>query len=181
MSCLAPPHLSTRVLSLPALPPGHPSGRVQRGSGFTRELQESLGKKSAFSNRRLWGTARPPTTYQVGWKDQLHLIHTTTTTNCDHVSQLKWYCPNVLFKKHITKHFLIQCIARKSEKSASFYIIVFTPLSTHRDVLPQNFDSYSSEVQKLICTADHLGSLMQYDTAGFLPNRRIHRGTTDKC
>ncbi len=50
-----------------------------------------------------------------------------------------------------------------------------------RDVLPQNFDSYSSEVQKLICTADHLGALMQYDTPGFLPNRRIHRGTTDEC
>lgn len=48
-----------------------------------------------------------------------------------------------------------------------------------RDVLPQNFDSYSSEVQKLICTADHLGALMQYETPGFLPNRRIHRGTTD--
>lgn len=46
-----------------------------------------------------------------------------------------------------------------------------------RDVLPQNFDSYSTEVQKLICTADHLGSLMQYDTPGFLPNKRIHRGT----
>uniref|UniRef100_A0A7N8Y9Z2 Tetratricopeptide repeat domain 13 n=1 Tax=Mastacembelus armatus TaxID=205130 RepID=A0A7N8Y9Z2_9TELE len=44
-----------------------------------------------------------------------------------------------------------------------------------KDVLPQNFDSYSSEVQKLICTADHLGALMQYDTPGFLPNRRIHR------
>uniref|UniRef100_A0AAV2KDY1 Uncharacterized protein n=1 Tax=Knipowitschia caucasica TaxID=637954 RepID=A0AAV2KDY1_KNICA len=43
------------------------------------------------------------------------------------------------------------------------------------DVLPQNFDSYSSEVQKLICTADHLGALMQYDTPGFLPNKRIHR------
>lgn len=49
-----------------------------------------------------------------------------------------------------------------------------------RDVLPQNFDSYSSEVQKLICAADHLGALMQYDTPGFLPNRRIHRGTPDK-
>lgn len=45
-----------------------------------------------------------------------------------------------------------------------------------RDVLPQNFDSYSAEVQKLICTADHLGALMQYDTLGFLPNLRIHRG-----
>lgn len=44
-------------------------------------------------------------------------------------------------------------------------------------MLPQNFDSYSSEVQKLICTADHLGALMQYDTPGFLPNARIHRGT----
>uniref|UniRef100_M3ZW50 Tetratricopeptide repeat domain 13 n=1 Tax=Xiphophorus maculatus TaxID=8083 RepID=M3ZW50_XIPMA len=44
-----------------------------------------------------------------------------------------------------------------------------------KDVLPQNFDSYSTEVQKLICTADHLGSLMQYDTPGFLPNKRIHR------
>uniref|UniRef100_A0A4W5N476 Tetratricopeptide repeat domain 13 n=1 Tax=Hucho hucho TaxID=62062 RepID=A0A4W5N476_9TELE len=29
--------------------------------------------------------------------------------------------------------------------------------------------------QKLICTADHLGALMQYNTPGFLPNRRIHR------
>ncbi len=45
-----------------------------------------------------------------------------------------------------------------------------------RDVLPQNFDSYSAEVQKLICTADHLGALMQYDTLGFLPNLRVHRG-----
>uniref|UniRef100_A0A8C1UGQ0 Tetratricopeptide repeat domain 13 n=1 Tax=Cyprinus carpio TaxID=7962 RepID=A0A8C1UGQ0_CYPCA len=45
-----------------------------------------------------------------------------------------------------------------------------------KDVLPQNFDSYSAEVQKLICTADHLGALMQYDTLGFLPNLRIHRG-----
>ncbi|XP_014894216.1 tetratricopeptide repeat protein 13 isoform X3 [Poecilia latipinna] len=44
-----------------------------------------------------------------------------------------------------------------------------------KDVLPQNFDSYSTEVQKLICTADHLGALMQYDTPGFLPNKRIHR------
>ncbi|XP_056118622.1 tetratricopeptide repeat protein 13 isoform X2 [Rhinichthys klamathensis goyatoka] len=44
-----------------------------------------------------------------------------------------------------------------------------------KDVLPQNFDSYSAEVQKLICTADHLGALMQYDTLGFLPNLRIHR------
>uniref|UniRef100_A0A8C1Q2F2 Tetratricopeptide repeat domain 13 n=1 Tax=Cyprinus carpio TaxID=7962 RepID=A0A8C1Q2F2_CYPCA len=44
-----------------------------------------------------------------------------------------------------------------------------------KDVLPQNFASYSAEVEKLICTADHLGALMQYDTLGFLPNLRIHR------
>uniref|UniRef100_A0A8C1EHQ5 Tetratricopeptide repeat domain 13 n=1 Tax=Cyprinus carpio carpio TaxID=630221 RepID=A0A8C1EHQ5_CYPCA len=44
-----------------------------------------------------------------------------------------------------------------------------------KDVLPQNFDSYSAEVQKLICTADRLGALMLYDTLGFLPNLRIHR------
>uniref|UniRef100_A0A8C5AI80 Tetratricopeptide repeat domain 13 n=1 Tax=Gadus morhua TaxID=8049 RepID=A0A8C5AI80_GADMO len=44
-----------------------------------------------------------------------------------------------------------------------------------KDVLPQHFESYSNEVQKLICTADHLGALMQYNTPGFLPNRRIHR------
>ncbi|XP_056620442.1 tetratricopeptide repeat protein 13 isoform X2 [Triplophysa dalaica] len=44
-----------------------------------------------------------------------------------------------------------------------------------KDVLPQIFESYSADVQKLICTADHLGALMQYDTLGFLPNLRIHR------
>uniref|UniRef100_W5NFJ0 Tetratricopeptide repeat domain 13 n=1 Tax=Lepisosteus oculatus TaxID=7918 RepID=W5NFJ0_LEPOC len=44
-----------------------------------------------------------------------------------------------------------------------------------KDVLPQNFESYTSEVQKLICTADHLGGLMQYNTPGFLPNHRMHR------
>ncbi|XP_077443430.1 tetratricopeptide repeat protein 13 isoform X1 [Stigmatopora argus] len=44
-----------------------------------------------------------------------------------------------------------------------------------KDVLLQNFESYGGDVQKLICTADHLGALMQYDTAGFLPNKRIHR------
>ncbi|KAL4649147.1 tetratricopeptide repeat protein 13 isoform X1 [Arapaima gigas] len=44
-----------------------------------------------------------------------------------------------------------------------------------KDVLPQNFESYNTEVQKLICTADHLGALMQYSTPGFLPNCRIHR------
>lgn len=45
-----------------------------------------------------------------------------------------------------------------------------------RDVLHQNFESYKPEVQELICVADRLGSLMQYETPGFLPNKRIHRG-----
>ncbi|KAK1170738.1 tetratricopeptide repeat protein 13 [Acipenser oxyrinchus oxyrinchus] len=44
-----------------------------------------------------------------------------------------------------------------------------------KDVLPQNFESYNPEIQKVICTADQLGALMQYDTPGFLPNHRIHR------
>ncbi|XP_048223384.1 tetratricopeptide repeat protein 13 isoform X4 [Perognathus longimembris pacificus] len=44
-----------------------------------------------------------------------------------------------------------------------------------KDVLHQNFDSYKPEVQELICAADRLGSLMQYETPGFLPNKRIHR------
>ncbi|XP_066548672.1 tetratricopeptide repeat protein 13 isoform X1 [Amia ocellicauda] len=44
-----------------------------------------------------------------------------------------------------------------------------------KDVIPQNFESYSSEVQKLICTADHLGAFMQFNTPGFLPSRRVHR------
>uniref|UniRef100_A0A8C8S3K8 Tetratricopeptide repeat domain 13 n=1 Tax=Pelusios castaneus TaxID=367368 RepID=A0A8C8S3K8_9SAUR len=44
-----------------------------------------------------------------------------------------------------------------------------------KDVLLQNFDSYKSEVQELVCVADRLGSLMQYETPGFLPNKRIHR------
>ncbi|XP_064343933.1 tetratricopeptide repeat protein 13 isoform X5 [Camelus dromedarius] len=44
-----------------------------------------------------------------------------------------------------------------------------------RDVLHQNFESYKPEVQELICIADRLGSLMQYETPGFLPNKRIHR------
>ncbi|XP_019405433.1 PREDICTED: tetratricopeptide repeat protein 13 isoform X3 [Crocodylus porosus] len=44
-----------------------------------------------------------------------------------------------------------------------------------KDVLLQNFESYKPEVQDLICVADHLGSLMQYETPGFLPNKRIHR------
>ncbi|XP_062938782.1 tetratricopeptide repeat protein 13 isoform X2 [Cynocephalus volans] len=44
-----------------------------------------------------------------------------------------------------------------------------------KDVLHQNFESYKPEVQELICAADRLGSLMQYETPGFLPNKRIHR------
>ncbi|XP_072827068.1 tetratricopeptide repeat protein 13 isoform X5 [Vicugna pacos] len=44
-----------------------------------------------------------------------------------------------------------------------------------KDVLHQNFESYKPEVQELICIADRLGSLMQYETPGFLPNKRIHR------
>ncbi|XP_032743375.1 tetratricopeptide repeat protein 13 isoform X8 [Rattus rattus] len=44
-----------------------------------------------------------------------------------------------------------------------------------RDVLHQNFEGYKPEVQELICVADRLGSLMQYETPGFLPNKRIHR------
>uniref|UniRef100_H3B7C2 Tetratricopeptide repeat domain 13 n=2 Tax=Latimeria chalumnae TaxID=7897 RepID=H3B7C2_LATCH len=44
-----------------------------------------------------------------------------------------------------------------------------------KDVLPQKFESYHLEVQELICAADRLGVLMQYDTPGFLPNQRIQR------
>ncbi|XP_037676794.1 tetratricopeptide repeat protein 13 isoform X4 [Choloepus didactylus] len=44
-----------------------------------------------------------------------------------------------------------------------------------KDVLHHNFESYKPEVQELICVADRLGSLMQYETPGFLPNKRIHR------
>ncbi|XP_044532070.1 tetratricopeptide repeat protein 13 isoform X7 [Gracilinanus agilis] len=44
-----------------------------------------------------------------------------------------------------------------------------------KDVLLQNFESYKPDVQELICVADRLGSLMQYETPGFLPNKRIHR------
>ncbi|XP_023096190.2 tetratricopeptide repeat protein 13 isoform X6 [Prionailurus viverrinus] len=44
-----------------------------------------------------------------------------------------------------------------------------------KDVLHQNFEGYKPEVQELICVADRLGSLMQYETPGFLPNKRIHR------
>ncbi|OXB65374.1 hypothetical protein ASZ78_017104 [Callipepla squamata] len=35
--------------------------------------------------------------------------------------------------------------------------------------------NYRTDVQELICVADHLGSMMQYETPGFLPNKRIHR------
>ncbi|KAM5144723.1 tetratricopeptide repeat protein 13 isoform 2-T2 [Callospermophilus lateralis] len=44
-----------------------------------------------------------------------------------------------------------------------------------KDVLHQSFESYKPGVQELICVADRLGSLMQYETPGFLPNKRIHR------
>lgn len=52
--------------------------------------------------------------------------------------------------------------------------------SSVRDVLFQNFESYRTDVQELICVADHLGSMMQYETPGFLPNKRIHRGMLKK-
>ncbi|XP_021504236.1 tetratricopeptide repeat protein 13 isoform X5 [Meriones unguiculatus] len=44
-----------------------------------------------------------------------------------------------------------------------------------KDVLPQSLEGYKAEVQELICVADRLGSLMQYETPGFLPNKRVHR------
>uniref|UniRef100_S4RA24 Tetratricopeptide repeat domain 13 n=1 Tax=Petromyzon marinus TaxID=7757 RepID=S4RA24_PETMA len=44
-----------------------------------------------------------------------------------------------------------------------------------RDVVPQSFDAYGADVRELVCAADRLGSLMQYDAPGFLPNRRVHR------
>ncbi|XP_048342436.1 tetratricopeptide repeat protein 13 isoform X2 [Sphaerodactylus townsendi] len=44
-----------------------------------------------------------------------------------------------------------------------------------KDVLHQKFENYKPEIQEMICVADHLGSLMQYETVGFLPNKRIHR------
>ncbi|KAM5163778.1 LOW QUALITY PROTEIN: tetratricopeptide repeat protein 13 [Mantella aurantiaca] len=44
-----------------------------------------------------------------------------------------------------------------------------------KDVLPQNFESYKPEIQELVCVADRIGALMQYETSGFLPNNRIHR------
>ncbi|XP_060098731.1 tetratricopeptide repeat protein 13 [Heteronotia binoei] len=44
-----------------------------------------------------------------------------------------------------------------------------------KDVLHQKFENYKPEIQEMICVADHLGSLMQYETPGFLSNKRIHR------
>ncbi|XP_053154103.1 tetratricopeptide repeat protein 13 isoform X3 [Hemicordylus capensis] len=44
-----------------------------------------------------------------------------------------------------------------------------------KDVLLQKFETYKPKMQEMICVADHLGSLMQYETPGFLPNKRIHR------
>ncbi|KAF7253450.1 Tetratricopeptide repeat protein 13, partial [Varanus komodoensis] len=44
-----------------------------------------------------------------------------------------------------------------------------------KDVLFQTFEKYKPDIQEIICIADHLGSLMQYETPGFLPNKRIHR------
>ncbi|XP_061480450.1 tetratricopeptide repeat protein 13 isoform X5 [Rhineura floridana] len=44
-----------------------------------------------------------------------------------------------------------------------------------KDVPLQKFENYKAEMQEMICIADHLGSLMQYETPGFLPNKRIHR------
>nr|XP_033791562.1 tetratricopeptide repeat protein 13 isoform X2 [Geotrypetes seraphini] len=44
-----------------------------------------------------------------------------------------------------------------------------------KDILRQNFESYKPEIQELVCVADRLGSLMQYEAPGFLPNKRIHR------
>lgn len=49
-----------------------------------------------------------------------------------------------------------------------------------RDVLLQKFENYKPEIQEMICIADHLGSLMQYETPGFLPNKRMHRGMWEK-
>lgn len=49
-----------------------------------------------------------------------------------------------------------------------------------RDVHHQKFENYKPEIQEMICVADHLGSLMQYETPGFLPNKRIHRGMLEK-
>ncbi|XP_062831839.1 tetratricopeptide repeat protein 13 isoform X2 [Anolis carolinensis] len=44
-----------------------------------------------------------------------------------------------------------------------------------KDVVLQKFENYKPEMQEMICIADHLGSLTQYEMPGFLPNKRIHR------
>uniref|UniRef100_A0A670Z478 Tetratricopeptide repeat domain 13 n=1 Tax=Pseudonaja textilis TaxID=8673 RepID=A0A670Z478_PSETE len=44
-----------------------------------------------------------------------------------------------------------------------------------KDVQRHKFENYKSSVQEMICVANHLGSLMQYETVGFLPNKRMHR------
>ncbi|XP_039220344.1 tetratricopeptide repeat protein 13 isoform X4 [Crotalus tigris] len=44
-----------------------------------------------------------------------------------------------------------------------------------KDVQLHKFENYKSSVQEMICVANHLGSLMQYETVGFLPNKRMHR------
>ncbi|XP_034964374.2 tetratricopeptide repeat protein 13 isoform X1 [Zootoca vivipara] len=44
-----------------------------------------------------------------------------------------------------------------------------------KDALLQKFENYKPEMQEMICVADQLGSLMQYETPGFLPNKRVHR------
>lgn len=54
------------------------------------------------------------------------------------------------------------------------WCVVF--FSSVRDVIFQNFENYKPDVRELVCVADHLGSMMQYETPGFLPNKRIHRG-----
>lgn len=64
-------------------------------------------------------------------------------------------------------------------RGLGFFCLVLSDVcffSSVRDVLFQNFESYKPDVQELVCVADHLGSMMQYETPGFLPNKRIHRG-----
>ncbi|XP_026525261.1 tetratricopeptide repeat protein 13 isoform X3 [Notechis scutatus] len=49
-----------------------------------------------------------------------------------------------------------------------------------KDVQLHKFENYKSSVQEMICVANHLGSLMQYETVGFLPNKRMHRADPDQ-
>ncbi|XP_026560952.1 tetratricopeptide repeat protein 13 isoform X3 [Pseudonaja textilis] len=49
-----------------------------------------------------------------------------------------------------------------------------------KDVQRHKFENYKSSVQEMICVANHLGSLMQYETVGFLPNKRMHRADPDQ-